>query len=127
MSKKYRLKKEAVPFFKENLATSVYSLDVWEKYHVDTKALEEVKPLFITFGIPFKYGKFNSHTLGGWSQEDRTMFHFTIHFPSVQYCEHSKFSKGKTIRELMDKIQGELDSFYEDFVNDETLEKESNG
>lgn len=45
---KLQTKKRGKPFFKEKLATEIHSLDVWESYHVDPKALEEVKPMFIT-------------------------------------------------------------------------------
>lgn len=126
MSKHYRLKKEAIPFFKEDLTTTVRTFDVWEKLNVDKKALEEVKPMFISYGIPFKDGDYNSHILGGWSEKDKTRFHFTLNFPSVKYQEYSRFGKGKIVREIMDKIQRDLDSFYEDFINDELLKEESN-
>jgi hypothetical protein len=41
--KYYRLKKEAVPFFKEECATKILDLETWKKYQVDEKALEEIR------------------------------------------------------------------------------------
>lgn len=112
--KKYRLKKEAVPFFKEKHASSIYTLDVWERMEVDIAALEEVQPLHIKYGIPIDE---TAEWGGGWSAEKGSHFHFTIYFPSTAYREHDKFSNHRMIRELMDKIQRNLDSFYSDFIN----------
>ena len=47
--KKYRLKKEAVPFFVDKLATAIYDWDVWQKYNVDDKALDEVEDARIEY------------------------------------------------------------------------------
>lgn len=115
--KRYRLKKEAVPFFVHGVATAVLTLGEWLKYHVDEKALEEVKPLYVTYG--FKDNN-NSASLSGWSNPDGNAvsgshFHFTLHFPSTTFYEHDKFAKGKVVRELMDKIQSQLDWHYEKF------------
>jgi len=38
--KNYRLKKEAVQFFKKDLATTICTMDTWNKYGVDTTALD---------------------------------------------------------------------------------------
>lgn len=116
--KNYRLKKEAVQFFQEKFATSVYSWDVWNKNGVDDKALEEVEPMHITYGI--KTSKSGS-SLSGWDNSG-THFHFTINFPSVKYEEHDKFSNGKVVRGLMDKIQSQVDRFYNDFTKEESSE-----
>lgn len=116
---RYRLKKEAVPFFKEDLVTKVLTVDQWSDfYHVDQNALEEVKPAYITFGLndPTK----NHNSLGGWSNPESndaggSHYHFTIHFPSMSFREHDEFSKGRVVREMMDQIQSQLDYFYEQF------------
>jgi stress-induced morphogen len=119
--KRYRLKKEALAFFKEDLATNVMELHAWkENYHVDEKALEEVKPAYVTFG--FKEN--NGSTLSGWSNKDHNRehvgshFHFTVHFPSTSFQEHDKFAQGRVVRELMDRIQSDLDQFYVKFENE---------
>ena len=118
--KKYRLKKEAVPFFLEKYATDVYSLDTWvTKCGIDIRALEEVETAFITYG---KRLNDNAQTLGGWSKDEGTTFEFTIHFPSVNFREHDKFSEGRVTRELMNGIQNEINTFYDNFLSKNTLE-----
>lgn len=109
---KFRLKKEAIPFFSEDIAVKIMRLHEWQdNYHVDKNALEEVKPLYVSYGI--KSGE-NSSSLSGWDEKG-SRFHFTLHFPSVKFNEHDKFSKGKSIRKLMDRMQEDLNSFYEEF------------
>ncbi len=114
--KKYRLKKEAVPFFNEKHACGVHSFDFWESLNVDEKALEEVKPVYISYGN--KTGD-SSSSLCGWANGKGSRFEFTIHFPSVKYMEFDKFSKGKVVRKLMDKIQNNINGFYAEFINEE--------
>jgi hypothetical protein len=115
--KEYRIKKEAVPFINEKHATAIYSLDTWEKLGIDPNALEEVESANIRFG--FKEN--NVTSLSGWD-EHGSHFHFTIHFPSVKHYEHDKFSKGRITRELMDRIQNEINYYYTQFVNGEENE-----
>ena len=119
--KKYRIKKEAVPFILEKHATRVYDLGTWESIGIDINALEEVKPAHISFGI--KTGE-NSANLGGWSKENGAEFEFTIHFPSVSFYEYDKFSKGRVTRELMDRIQRQIDNFYYGFLDGSLNEHE---
>lgn len=112
--KKYRLKKEAVKFFHESLATAIEPLHEWESKGIDKNALDEVEPLRIEYGIPLKS---NGNSLNGWDEKG-SRFHFTLIFPSVKFYEHDKFHNGKIIRNLMDKIQLELNYFYSEFINE---------
>lgn len=118
----YRLKKEAVPFFKEELATAIMGYDVWtQTYHVEPNALEKVEPAYLRYGFKEK----NSSSLCGWSnpetnEDGGSHFHFTIYFPSSKICEHDKFSNGKVVRSLMDKIQNDVNYFYQQFNNKES-------
>jgi hypothetical protein len=114
----YRLKKEAVPFFKEGLATSILPIERWRELHVDDNALEKVEDCRIIYGAKAKSG----NALSGWSQDEGSHFCFTIVFPSVKYCEHDKFSNGRVIRKLMDAIQGNINSFYNEFNNEQNNE-----
>jgi len=114
--KNYRLKPEAVEFFKENHATSIYPYDTWEGLGVDVKALEEIEEAFLTYGHKDKNNIGSS--LSGWDDEKGSHFHFTVHFPNTKMREHDKFSKGRILRGLMNKIKRNIDSFYTDFVND---------
>ena len=117
--KKFRLKKEAIPFFKESLATQIHHFDTWEKYGIDMNALEEVEEVHLTYG--HKTSK-NSSNLNGWD-EDGSRFLFTIHFPSVKHFEHDKFSDGKTTRKLMAIIQNDINDFYFNFSSNNESER----
>lgn len=113
--KKFRLKKEALPFFDEGLASDIRPLYEWQQqYKITELALEEVEPLYVTYGI--KSGV-NSHNLNGWGEKQGSHFHFTLHFPSVKFSEHDKFAKGKMTGKLMEKIQHVLNQFYEEFLH----------
>jgi hypothetical protein len=116
--KQYRLKKEAVPFFKEGCATKILDLETWKQYQVEEKALEEVEDACVYFGVKFSK---QSSSLCGWSDPENedggSIFHFTIHFPSVKYEEYDRFSNGKITRKLMDKIQQQVSLFFNDFNN----------
>ena len=115
--KNYRLKKEAVQFFQEKYATSIQPFDVWKNAGVDEKALEEVEDAYLAYGHQDRNNK--SSSLGGWDKDNGQYFHFTVNFPSVKWLEHDKFSNGKVIRELMNRIQQNINYFYQDFVNKE--------
>lgn len=114
--KKYRLKKEAVPFVKEDHATKIYPFDTWDSLGIDIKALEEVEPCYISHGTKRDD---TTTTLGGWNSKEGTTFEFSLHFPSVTFYEHDKFSKGRITRELMDRIQRNINNFYEQFCDGE--------
>jgi len=115
MEKNYRIIKEAVPFILEKHATAIYSLETWNSIGIDIKALEEVKPAFVSYGI--KSGE-RSTDLSGWDKENGAKCCFTITFPSMQHQEYDKFSKGRMIRELMNKIQNNIDYFYQQYHGD---------
>jgi hypothetical protein len=119
--KTYRLKPEAVKFFKEKHATSIYSLEAWEKIGVDIKALEEIREPFINFG--HESLNFNASSLSGWSKEG-SHFHFTIHFPDTKMREHDKFSKGKVVRKLMDDFQSKINYFFQEYANGQLEEED---
>lgn len=112
--KKFRLKKEAVPFINERHATSIYDYECWQSLGIDLKALEEVVPIYIEYG---HYGKGGSGTLCGWDEE-KAKFCFTINFPRMQHCDYDVLSKGRTTRDLMERIGNTINSFYEDFLSE---------
>lgn len=117
MTKKYRIKSEAVPYISEKHVTKIYPRETWESIGIDINALEEVKPAFISYG---RKTSDTGKTLSSWSEKDGQTFEFTIHFPSVKFHEHDKFSNGRIVRELMDRIQMQIDKFYDQF-HDDTL------
>lgn len=110
--KKYRLKEEALPFFKSKLKNQIGDWKYWENYNVDEKALEEVEDAYVEYGIKNKNG--TGH-LNGWSEDNGAEFRFTIHFPSMKYKEHDEFSKGEMIRKFMDIIQKDLNYFVQNY------------
>lgn len=115
--KKYRLKEKAYPYFKKDLQTKVFDLDMWKRdYNVCEEALEEVCPCYITFGIPTSS---KGTMLRGWSAPDSenpgARFHFTIHFPSMKCREYDEFSKGNLTRVLMETIQRDVDYWWQQF------------
>jgi len=112
--KNYRLKKEAVQFFDEKYATAIYPLDIWRKNGLDENALNEVEDPYIKYGHCTSE---SSTTLSGWDKEKGSRFHFTIYFPSTSYKENDEFSNGKMTRELMNKIQNQINYFQRDFSN----------
>lgn len=128
-----RLKKEARPFFKEDLAERTLSYDQWHNYyHMDENALEEVEEVYITYGAK-RYSKYSTsgttNDLGGWANPDNDeykkngqaggRFCFTIHFPSMKWEEHDKFSRGRLIAGLIDRIQKEADWYFKQFASGE--------
>jgi len=114
--KNYRLKKEAVPYFKKDLATKIATIEMWNQHQVDKFALEEVEEAYVSYG--HKSGK-NSKTLSGWNSKEGSHFEFTIHYPSVKFSEHDKFGNGKITRELMNSLQSQINNHYKQFVNGE--------
>jgi len=121
--RKYRLKKEAVTFFKEKYATAIYPIETWDGLGIDMVALEEVEDAYLVFGHESLRPDSKSSSLGGWDQEG-SRFYFTIRFPGVKFGEHDKFSNGKVVRELMNKIQRDINNFYSDFVCDSISQAE---
>ena len=121
--KRYRLKSEAVKFFKKDLACKIYELETWVKsFNVDENALEEVEDCFVSFGREDEIGS----SLCGWGNPDNEKrktrigahFHFTLHFPSMKYKEYDEFQKGKITRKLMDMIQNDVNHIYNEFNNE---------
>lgn len=114
----YRLKPNAVPFFRENLKTAVLDWDTWtKKYNVDPEAIEEVKPCYITYG--HESSKDSMSSLCGWKSGEGSRYHFTLNFPSMKMREHDMFTKGNMMRGLMDAIQGVVNDFYLKFAEGE--------
>lgn len=65
----HRLKKEALKFFKEQLATAVMNVSDWkEAYNIDVEALEEIKEPYITYGRKNLREDYESGDLSGVEQ-----------------------------------------------------------
>ena len=106
MTTKFRLKKEALPFFEEKYATSIYDYETWNSLKVSQNALEKVEPVFITYGIK---DSDQMNSTSGWSSENYkdkgSRFHFTVNIPSHNNDEYRAFAKENNIRNLLDEIQ----------------------
>lgn len=120
----HRLKKEALKFFKEDLACKIMNPEEWKKlYNIDEEALEEVSKPVITFGIDTSE---ITVSLSGWSNPENHAIHaqklegahfcFTIHFESMKNQEYDKFCKGRMMREFMDRLQNEADRYFQQFI-----------
>lgn len=121
----YRLKPNAVPFFRNNLKTAVLDWDTWTKtYNVDHEAIERVEPCYLTYGHESTRNGVRSNSLGGWD-DDGSHFHFTLNFPSMTMREHDEFTKGNTMRALMDDIQNTVNNFYSKFAGEAKNEKDN--
>jgi hypothetical protein len=118
MTKQFRLKKEALPYFKEKYATRIADFDTWDKLQVDMNALEEVEPCYLTYGHN-QNNKTVTH-LGGWSQEEGARFHFTIIFPSIKHREYDQFNSGRQLRGLMDEIQRVANNYMNQFNSEQS-------
>ena len=126
-----RLKKEARPFFKEELARKVLDFDEWKKYYIDENALEEVEEVFITYGNK-RYSKYSSNNiyedLGMWANPDNdehkkngeagATLCFSMHFPSCNWEDHDRFMKGRLVAGLMDRLQSAADNYFKEFISD---------
>ena len=112
--KLFRLKKEATPFFKDGWNCEVQDEETWNRdFHVDSKALEEITPPYLTYGHE-KTKHVND--LSSWSSNgDHTgsSFMFTIHFPDVKYQEHDRLCHGEFVGDLMREIQTLINDFIE--------------
>ena len=108
----YRLKQEAVPFINKKHATCIYSLDIWDSLGIDINALEEVDPIYLTYGHINSKGSGN---LCGWDEKG-AKFHFTVNCPSLKHCEYQKISSDRSISELMDIMQKGVNWHFENFM-----------
>ena len=113
--KKYRLKTEAVPFFVDKLATAICDMQTWKEYKVDEKTLEEVEEARIEYGKNMNDVCKDLSSYG----EKGAQFHFTIVFPSMKFKEYNDFTKGKMIRDLMNRLQNEINVFMNGFYNNQ--------
>lgn len=111
--KYYRLKNEAIQFFKQDLSTKIESFQFWQAVSVDMNALEEVEECVVKFGI--KTSKSGTSLCGWGGDEKGSEYHFTIEFPSMKYKEYDEFNNGRFSRELMNNIQKVLNSTMKEF------------
>ncbi|MBQ9532422.1 MAG: hypothetical protein IJR71_00445 [Prevotella sp.] len=128
----HRLKKEALKYFSEKLSAKIMNPEDWKKYYnIDENALEEIEMPVITYGVATSE---NATSLSGWSNPENREIHankieggsfcFTIHFESMKNEEYDRFSKGRMMREFMDRIQREADHYFQQFIKGEIKEED---
>lgn len=90
-------------------------MQTWKEYKVDEKALEEVEEARI------EYGKNKNDVCKDLSSygEKGAQFYFTIVFPSMKFKEYNEFTIGKMIRDLMNRLQNEINMFMNGFYNNQ--------
>jgi len=55
--------------------------------------------------------------LGGWDEKEKSHLHFTLCFPDIEYRDHERFTQETLLRDLMDRIQNEVNEFYNSFLS----------
>lgn len=108
--KKYRLKKEAIPFINERYATNISSFERWESIGIDINALEEVEPPHISYGI--------NNSLCGWNAENGAQFHLTVNFPSIKWKEYDEFSKGRMVADFIRRLEDTANEYMTNFLEE---------
>lgn len=108
--KRYRLKRNAVPYFDDKYADKIYSYNVWEKDNISINALEEVEPIYISYG----FDKKGYTDLSGWSNDDGAHFHFTINFPLTNLKEYNLIKT--RMPDIMRDIQNIVNQKTKDFT-----------
>ncbi len=112
--KKFRLKRDAVPFFNEKYAAEVQEFYVWESWKIDINALEEVENVFMTYG--HKTSK-NATSLCEWGNKDGAKFFFTLHLPTMNKRQYENFKQPKAIRQFMNDCQEMANIYFEGLDN----------
>lgn len=103
--KKYRLKEEAVPFFKDKLKNHIGDWTYWEDYNVDGKALEEVEDAYVEYGIKDKNG--TGH-LSGWSENNGA---FIFEYGNNATYSFSEYTSGLAVN-LKDSVSYQTKNSY---------------
>jgi hypothetical protein len=109
MTSLFRLKKEAVPFFKKRFAAEIKPFDFWYSHKIDMAALEEVKAPYISFGHMRNDG---TTILSKWCSKDGSEIHFTLNFNGMSMQEHDLFKDENNIRNLMEHVEESMVAFY---------------
>lgn len=110
---KYKLKKEARQFFKNDLHEKIYTLETWNKQGMPINILDEVDRVHIEYGI-----KTSEHgtDLKGWSSNDgnpKGHFHFTVNVSDIDNDKYEDISVPK----LMDEMQKVINSFFKQYLD----------
>jgi len=108
--KQYRLKREALQFFDDNYRRWIYPYSVWEEKNISLNALEEVEPVYISYGMDKK----GYTDLCGWGNDDGSHFNFTVNFPLTSNKEHNQIKE--RMSDIMRDIQLLINERTKDIV-----------
>lgn len=113
MSKMFRLKKAAIPFYSDKFADKVRDMHYWNENNVNQKALEEVKYCFVVHGHEIEGEAGLKYTsLHGWSNDDGAEFKFILRMPSMSHKDFQIASTPEAIRELMESIEDHVNRLF---------------
>lgn len=110
--KKYRLKKQARQFFKEDYARKVEEMEIWQSNNIHENLLEEVEPVYVKYGKRFSD---NTADLSGWSSNDgspEAHFHFTVFANNMSHKDYEMFP----VSDLMSEMQNLINAFFSPYV-----------
>lgn len=114
-TKLYRLKNDAVQFFDDKHSKKVKPISYWFEIGVSIYALDEVEPIFITYGIRTSD---ISTSVSEWDSNGSTAkFHFTINAYDISLKEYNFLKEEKNIRDMMNNIQNEISNFIDEKLN----------
>jgi hypothetical protein len=116
MTSLFRLKKEAVPFFKKRFAAKIKPFDFWDSHKIDMAALEEVKTPYISFGHVWND---STTKLARWCSKNGSEIHFTLNFNGMSMQEHDLFTDENNIRNLMEHVEESMVAFYFNKISDD--------
>lgn len=113
--KEYRLRLGAVPFFEPKFATFTAPLHVWEDQKISILALEEVEPVWVSFGAAIHGDGSVIHTSAWDSRKDTrnnggpaAKFWFTVNIGDISCSKYEKVDS----RAILDKIQDVLNDHF---------------
>ena len=112
--KKFRLKRDAVPFFNKKYTTEVQEFDVWKSWKIDINALEEVESVFMTYGHKTSE---NVNSMCEWGNKDGAKFFFTLNLPTMSRGQFEAFKQPKVLRQFMNDCQKTANIYFEGLDN----------
>jgi len=118
----FKLKKEAVPFFHDGLATKIADFDFWKTKNVSQSALESIPDIHIITGH-YSMTSGNTQRMSGWSGNKRSTemseghYHFTVVVPGVECSFYNEMGSELNMRDLMDRMQCVINEWKDEISN----------
>lgn len=107
---KYRLKKEALPFFDEKYHCQIGDLKYWNCHDINRNAIEKVENCRVEYGHIKDIG---TTQLCGWrSSEAECHFNFRVVVPDSTSDLYQRLRRDDAIRDIMNVIQNDLNLYF---------------